>query len=147
MLPQSPGQAAWHSLRNRKAPWNSGPCSVLASQQTWGNQQVQWQKLHHGVSPTLSACSKAFPLILVLLVIPQRVFQKQPPKKVYLHLGPKWFQSPTTWLGVPCVLPSIAGVSVGKDWWYPVLTLYLWVAVLNSLFLGNTKNRWAVWVF
>lgn len=72
MLPQSPGQAAWHSLRNRKAPWNSGPCSVLASQQTWGNQQVEWQKLHRGVSPTLSACSVAFPLILVLLVIPQK---------------------------------------------------------------------------
>lgn len=67
--------------------------------------------------------------------------QKTTPKNVYLHLGPKWFQSPTTWLDVPCVLPSIAGVSVGKDWWYPVLTLYLWVAALNSLFLGNTKHR------
>lgn len=52
---------------------------------------------------------------------------------MYLHLGPKWFQSPTTWLGVPCVLPSIAGVVCGRDWWCPVLTLYLWVAVLNSV--------------
>lgn len=42
---------------------------------------------------------------------------------------------------VPCALPSMARVMVRKDWWCPVLALYLSVAILNSLFLRNTQHR------
>lgn len=141
MLPQSPGQAAWHSLRNRKAPWNSGPCSVLASQQTWGDQQVQWQKLHHGGFSHPLCLLNSVPFDPCSSGHSSASFPKTTPPKGIFTSWTQMIPEPNNMAGCPLCPPQHCRGKCGKGWWYPVLTLYLWVAVLNSLFLGNTKHR------
>lgn len=68
-------------------------------------------------------------------------FPKTIPQKGIFTSWTQMIPEPNNMAGCPLCPPQHCRGKCGKGWWYPVLTLYLWVAVLNSLFLGNTKHR------
>lgn len=104
----------------------------------------QWHRLHYRASPSLPS-SLLVPLILILLDIPQEPSKiiptgkkKTSPQNAYWYLD-HMIPEPSTCL-CPLCPPSPSRVTVRKDWWYPVLTLYLGAVVLNSLFLRNMQH-------
>lgn len=62
------------------------------------------------------------------------------PQNIYWYLD-HVIPEPSTWLFVSLVSSNPSRVVMRKDWWYPVLTLYLGAVVLNSLFLRNMQHR------
>lgn len=64
--------------------------------------------------------------------------KKPSPQNAYWYLD-HMIPEPSTCL-CPLCPPSPSRVTVRKDWWYPVLTLYLGAVVLNSLFLRNMQH-------
>lgn len=107
----------------------------------------QWHRLHYKASPSLPS-SMLVPLILILLDIPQELFKiiswqekKNQAPKIFIDIWTMWFQSPAHGCLCPLCPPSPSRVIMRKDWWYPVLTLYLGAVVLNSLFLRNMQHR------
>lgn len=67
--------------------------------------------------------------------------KKNQAPKIFIDIWTMWFQSPAHGCLCPLCPPSPSRVIMRKDWWYPVLTLYLGAVVLNSLFLRNMQHR------